>query len=67
MSIRKRIFALILVLVLLCGMLPGVVHAGADAPVMAAFYVSPTGSDRNDGVRVQRGRRELQRNGAHCC
>ena len=53
MSIRKRIFALILVLVLLCGMLPGVVHAGEDAPVMAAFYVSPTGSDRNDGLSQQ--------------
>ena len=51
MRTGKQILALLLALVMVCGLLP--TAARAAQPVMAAFYVSPTGSDRNDGLSQQ--------------
>ena len=53
MNNQKRILAAALILVLLCGMLPGSAYAREEAPLMAAFYVSPGGSDQNDGLTRQ--------------
>ena len=51
MSIQKRILAFCLAAVLVCCLLPA--PARAAEPVMAAFYVSPGGSDQNNGLSPQ--------------